>query len=179
VLWSDDLIVATFAHEEASVPRIWTDTVFRWARQNDLVTADDRNRLVIELARLGYFYTLIEPEVVLAAAKQSNWDIANASLEPLIDWFSNPFTMPEGILHLALAILPEISRLARNVNPFRSELLVTQLLSRISQRRDGLKIIYRLHNTLTHRRRIDVLSDLDVIGLIEVWCAAQRRPPVL
>ena len=137
-LWTDDLCVAALANEHGPIPRVWTDAVVRWGHTRGKIPLEARNELVLSLVRLGYFYTRVEPEVAMWAGERSEWSVADPSLEALIDWFSNPYTKREGILALAGRLLPEVSRKA---SPFRANTVIMQLLRRIEQRPDGVRII--------------------------------------
>jgi hypothetical protein len=154
VLWTDDMCVADLATEHGSIPRVWTDAVARWAYTQGKISSEVRNDLVLSLVRLRYFYTLIDIEVAIWAGNRSGWSLGDLAFGSLIDWFSNPYTKREGIFSLVRRLLPEISR---NANPFHMNTTITHLLTKISQRPDGRRIIIDLF------KAIDVICGADVV----------------
>ncbi len=128
------------------------------------------NHLVVALVRLGYFYTRVEADVVIRAAKEAEWNILDPAFASLIDWFANPYTKPEGIIGIAGNVLPDI---VRNATPFRVNTVISDLLTRISNRPDGTQIINAIY------RRIDAMCGLDALTahslkeLFRIWTAAR------
>lgn len=170
VLWTDDMCVAGFAAEHGPVPRVWTDAVVRWGQARGKIPLEARNDLVLGLVGLGYFYTRVESEIAIWAGKRSEWNVADASFEALINWFSNPYTKPEGILALAASLLLEI---VWNANPFRSNTAISQLLTKIARRPDGIGIIGVLFRNIDAMCGVDAVAARSLKRLFRAWRATR------
>lgn len=96
ILWTDDIAVAEVAREKAGVEkRVWTQMVFRSVAPPD-VYAD----LTLFLLQWRYFFTRVEPDVVLAACRTGSWDPNAPVLRRIAEWLS----MPE-LMHLGAALV--------------------------------------------------------------------------
>jgi hypothetical protein len=94
VLWTDDIAVAEFARERAGVEkRVWTQMVFRSVAPPN-VYAD----LTLFLLHWRYFFTRVEPDVVLAACRIASWNPDDPVLVRVVEWLG----MPE-LVHLGAA----------------------------------------------------------------------------
>ncbi|MEX2140768.1 MAG: hypothetical protein WD894_16010 [Pirellulales bacterium] len=165
-VWTDDMCVAAFTAENTHAKRVWTDVVFRWARNRGRVSSVAYQDLVADLVRLGYFYTRVEAEILIRKAQQAEWSLADPKFASLLDWLGNPYTKREGIIAIAGKVLPEV---VRNANSFRANTVVTHLLTRISTRRDGNLIIRTLYEEVDPICGIDVNTARTLKQLFQLW----------
>jgi len=171
VLWTDDVCISAIANQDQPLPRVWTESVAEWAFNEKKVTLQTRNQLIIMLVSHGYHYTRMHPETALWAAEQSEWKTDDTSFEAVLRWLSNPFTKPIGILGIAAKLLLEASR--RIDSPFRMDEVNTQILSRVSQRPDGRKIIQELLNRMDEICGLDVVTARNLKLTIHAWRATR------
>lgn len=172
-IWTDDMVVAVFGHEHCAVPRVWTDAVFRWATAKKLIASEERTKLMVELVRLGFFHTRLDLQAVIQVAKDAHLNVTDQSLAALVAWFSNPFTMPDGILRMSQKLLPEFARLSQTELPVLSETLITQVLNEIAKRRDGPKIIEELRQSIDRVCGFEVVIANALKQSIDAWVVAQ------
>ena len=170
VLWTDDMCVAGFAAGHGPIPRIWTDAIVRWGHARGRIPLEVRNDLVLSLVSLGYFYTRVESDIALWAGERSGWNVGNSSFDALLNWFSNPYTKREGIIALAGSLVPAIFR---NTNAFRSNTAISQLLTKIAHRPDGMRILGTLYKNIDAICGMDVAAARSLKALFRAWRAAR------
>lgn len=140
VLWTDDIAVAEVAKEIVGVVnRVWTQIVFR-----KLAPSEVYIDLTLFLLHWRYFFTRIEPEVVLAACHTGSWNGDAPSLLRIIEWLGMPEITNYGAAAQCVLSLRLIWR--EGIEVKQKEDVARQLLRAIHRRPGGrqtLKIIAR------------------------------------
>jgi nucleoside phosphorylase/tetratricopeptide (TPR) repeat protein len=102
VLWTDDMAVAELAKERAGVnKRVWTQVVAGKTTSKDVYTD-----LTLFLLQWRYFFTRVEPDVVLAACRKALWDPTSPPLQQVIDWLCMPELIHIAAVQIAARSLP-------------------------------------------------------------------------
>lgn len=94
VLWTDDLAVADVSRHYLNIhQRVWTQAVFS-ATAPPQVFID----LSLFLLLWRYFFTRVDPDVVLAACRLAAWDPEHPALKRIAEWLATP-----ELIHIAAA----------------------------------------------------------------------------
>lgn len=75
LLYSDEQIIRNVAKQEFSTDGIWTQGLLLYYLNNNIIKKNQFNEITIELANLHYYHTIIDPYVLLEAAKKSDWKL--------------------------------------------------------------------------------------------------------
>jgi hypothetical protein len=152
VLWTDDIAVAEVARERAGVERrVWTQLVFRSTAATDLF-AD----LTLFLLEWRYFFTRIEPEVVVPAGNRAGWDPDQLPLASVLQWVQTPGLDEQSAFLVSARMLPLIWRNA----PFTHQReAVTQALAReLLKRPGGRRMIASIISVINELFPVDVFG---------------------
>jgi hypothetical protein len=140
VLWTDDIAVAEVAREKAGVEkRVWTQMVFRSVAPPEVYVG-----LTLFLLQWRYFFTRVEPDVVLAACRTGSWDPDAPVLKRIAEWLS----MPE-LMHLGAAqVCAHSLRLVWKQGSEVGQKVARALLRAILGRQGGRHAVVSLANNL-------------------------------
>jgi hypothetical protein len=106
VLWTDDIAVAEVAREQAAVAkRVWTQLVFRSIAPGDVYA-----NLTLFLLQWRYFFTRVEPDLVVPAGDRANWDANQPPLASVLRWVSAPELQDQGAVVVSARMLPLLWR---------------------------------------------------------------------
>jgi hypothetical protein len=75
LLYSEEQIIRNLAKQDFSIYGIWTQGLLFYCLNSNLIQKNRFNEKTIELANLHYYHTVIDPYVLLEAAKKSAWKI--------------------------------------------------------------------------------------------------------
>jgi hypothetical protein len=152
VLWTDDLAVADVARQQLDLEkRTWTQAVF-------IATATPQVCLDLSLFLLHwrYFFTRIEPGIIVPAGNQANWDPETPPLSAVLKWLSAPELQVEGAIKVGGMMLPLIWR---HASLLTQRVAVTRMLALEILKRDGGRDI-----VLGLIAATNVLFKIDIIG---------------
>src|SRR5262249_44766536 len=106
VLWTDDIAVAEVARERAGVAkRVWTQLAFR-----SIAPSDAFANLPLFQLQCRYFFTRVEPEIVVPAGGQAGWNADRPPLMLVLRWLSAPELEEKGAILVGARMLPLIWR---------------------------------------------------------------------
>lgn len=107
-LWTDDLCVAGLALAEFGVVRTWTQLISERFLDAGLLAAPALTNLMIRLVSAGYELTQCTPSMVLAAARDADWNANRSPFREVIDWLADPRLNGEAVLAISVNAIREI-----------------------------------------------------------------------
>lgn len=186
LLYSDDWTLRQVAKAQFDIDGVWTQLLLTYCRNINILEQDNYNEMIIKLVLSNYHYTSIDAQVLIEAAKKSDWLVKRP--------FTNLLNLISNNGNVSLLILNEqIDRISLNsiINvtvEFIYELWKQYKIHQISnERRDSLVI--GMLNAIVHRRqnRIAIIrklmaevqqkfyllpfDELQIIQLINAWKA--------
>lgn len=152
VLWTDDVAVAEVAMERAGVSkRVWTQLVAKSAAPQDLC-----DKITLFLLQWGYFFTRVEPELVVVAGTQSGWNPSQPPLSSVLQWVGAPELQDQDAFLVAARMLPLVWRYA--IFAHQQEAVTQALAQELLKRPQGRQMVAGII------AGIDDIFGVDVIG---------------
>lgn len=142
VLWTDDLAVADTARHYLNLEyRAWTQAVF-------IVTAPVQECIDLSLFLLQwrYFFTRVEPDVVLTACRLASWTPDAPVLKRVAEWLAMPELNHLGAARVCALSLRLIWREGAEVS--QKQGVASVLLGAILGRQDGRRMVVSIRNNL-------------------------------
>jgi tetratricopeptide (TPR) repeat protein len=134
-LWTDDIVVAEIARKSVGVEkRVWTQAVFKLVAPPDVFA-----ELTIFLLQWRYFFTRLEPEVVIAACRAASWNPNAPSVLRVVEWLKMPELIADGAVQMCAASLRLIWK--EEVGAAQKQALAKALLGAILARQDGRQAV--------------------------------------
>ncbi|MCP4548014.1 MAG: hypothetical protein GY835_16235 [bacterium] len=88
-IWTDDHILFTQVRTELPAPRVWTQSVLVWASRRGFVERKFTSRISARLLRFGYFFTSLDPRMVLDTCEAASWRPEDPDLSAVLADFGN------------------------------------------------------------------------------------------
>lgn len=170
VLWSDDLAVAEVGRERTGIAkRVWSQLVFREYAPPEVTT-----EFTLFLIQWRYFFTRIEPEIVLAACRDGSWDPDAAVLQSVAEWLGQPELVHEGAIRMCVLALPLVWEHGPDLKRKRG--VAKLLLLAIRRRKEGRRAITFIQNNLGHIFKADRAARTECATVIAEIQQAERTP---
>lgn len=135
VLWTDDIAVAEITRQNLGVEkRVWTQAVFKLVAPPE-VFAD----ITMFLLHWRYFFTRLEPEVVIAACRKASWNPEDPSVLRIVDWLKMPELLPDGAVQMCAISLRLIWK--EGIEVAQKQGVAKALLGAILARQDGRQAV--------------------------------------
>lgn len=142
VLWTDDLVVAEVGKERIGiVKRVWTQLVMR-----SVAAPDVHEKLTLFLLRWRYFFTIVDPEVVVAACRDGSWDVDAPVIKNVADWLNHPELMNLGAVNVCAQSLRLIWKHGPDVG--HKQGVAKLFLKAVRRRKDGRQNLTVIQNIL-------------------------------
>lgn len=170
VLWTDDLAVAEFGRERTGITkRVWTQLVFR-----SLAPADVQHELALFLLEWRYFFTRIEPEVVLAACRAASWDADAPVIKHVADWLNKPELLNNGAVQVCAQSLRLLWKHGPDLE--HKQAVARLLLQAVRRRKDGRRAIAFILNNLGKIFEVDEAARSECASVIYEVQNAEMTP---
>nr|WP_261361099.1 glycosyltransferase [Gemmata massiliana] len=142
VLWSDDLAVAEVGRERTGISkRVWSQLVFRQYAPHEVMT-----EFTLFLIAWRYFFTRLEPDVVIAACRDGSWNPDAPILKQVAEWLGQPELIHEGAIRMCILSLPLVWKHGPDVQ--QKQGVAKLLLQAIRLRKDGRRAISIIQSNL-------------------------------
>jgi hypothetical protein len=169
-LWTDDLGVAEFGREKTGITkRVWTQLVFR-----SVAPADVLHELGLFLLQWRYYFSRLEPEVVLAACRDASWDADAPGVKSVVDWLSLPELMDNGAMQVCIQSLKLVWKHGPDVK--QKQQIAQRLLQAVRRRKDGRRVIDIILNNLGKLFEGDKAARSECQAVINDMQQAERTP---
>ncbi|TQD27911.1 GreA/GreB family elongation factor [Methanolobus vulcani] len=167
ILCTEDKVLRSIAKQEFNVDGIWTQPLLLHFLNNDIIDRNQYNELTIKLVNLHYYHTTINSEVLVEAARKTNWKI-----EDSLKNFLNILRGKNCDEDSALAVSTHFLSAIWNEKIPREDLyvLTLNLLSVIVQERFAPFIIDKIKNRVNINIHLFSSEDREeILELISLW----------
>lgn len=170
VLWTDDLAVAEYGRERTGIgKRVWTQLIFRSVASRDVY-----HQLTLFLLQWRYFFTRVEPEVVLAACRNGAWDVDAPVIKSVADWLNQPELLDIGAVEVCVKSLKLVWKHAPDVSQRRR--VAKLLLQSVRRRKNGRGAINSILKNLEKIFEGDRAARNECDTIINELQVAERTP---
>jgi hypothetical protein len=167
VLWTDDLAVAEFIHQEFGTKRVWTQQIVNYLCEKKYITIDTVEDITTQLMQMGYYYTKPTVGTLIKAVDKSMGDINQAPLRQVLNWFSDPKVRFQGKHLIGIMFIKGLWQSEHLESTSQS--ITIEVLELVSKIPNGRPIIVSWFNSISVIFGIDVVSAAKVKRIIEVW----------
>jgi|GEM_PF-474495 len=167
VLWTDDYVQAKIAANEFGVKSCWTQIALE--TQILLGTLSPAAFAVVsaKLAGSGYYFTGLNPEIILAGARLAEWQANRPPLTNILNSFGTPSVPSQYAFALAARFMVEVFRNTRI--PESQTALLVKILEALAERSDGKLGILAIQKALPNLFGLNVVDLASASGIFEVW----------
>ena len=175
ILYSDDQWLRCYAHSDSGVHGVWTQAVLKYCLVQKSSNETLYRKATLDLAIQGYTYTIIDADILLEAAKLTEWkpqSIYTAALRSL----ANENTTLEQAASVAADFfyklyLEAIKADTQLLDP-RDD-LVFELLKILTIKRSIRKFVQVLKYLIHKKFTVIPLQKQKILNLIDVWLKVQ------
>jgi hypothetical protein len=164
LLYSDDFVLRNFANIEFNVNGVWTQAILMYCLEANQLNKEEYNKIIIKLAGLNFYHTSVDANILIEAAKQSNWLPLNSYLKVI-----NTLRYSDELSTLTVATNFLYQLWQYVIASELRECLVFSLLNAITVERNVDYIISKLSDTIIQRFSLSPLKAIQVILLIDKW----------
>ena len=162
---NDDLIKRFFEGTEFNVEGVWTQAVLIHCLNNGFLDRNNCNKIVVKLVCSHYYFTSIDADVLIEAARQSNW-IPIEPFKTVSVMLSGKNCDENSVVDLLLDFFFKLWKL--QVSIALRDYLVFSLLDVITDGRNQNEVLNRL--VFRVRKRFSILPLVrEIISLVELW----------
>jgi hypothetical protein len=177
ILWTDDRTVADLGKFSLKVRRTWTQAVFAWMGLEQLVPEDGRDRLAVDLAAAGYFWTQLTPNAVLAAGSEAGWDVENPRFAAALRRFAAPEALKSGLVTLAGGVLKGLWQ--RGLLSHQVDGVTFRILKMLDSRPNGRRLIEEILRKRLMLFGGDAYNAARAGQTVRVWTEINRKDAIV
>ena len=166
LLYSDDERLRSFSKSEFKVCGVWSQILFMHCLNNNLLEKSKYNEIIIKLVNLNYYHTSIDADILIEAAKQSNWS-PSYPYTTVLKVLSGKFSDEDSALNVGTNFMYEL--LKQPILSHQRDYLILSLLDTIIAERHRRSILDKLISNIKRRFRLLPLAERQIISLIEIW----------
>ena len=166
LLYSDDERLRSFAKGEFNVDGTWTQVVLMYCLNINILEKAKYNEMIVKLACFHYYHTSIDADVLIEAARQSNW-LPSTSYITLLKILSGKSSDENSALIVATNFLYELWR--QPILPMDRDCLILYLLSSIMDGRKGQETIDKLIFNVNWKFCSLRVAKRQILSLINLW----------
>lgn len=169
VLWTDDLATSLFAKTEFGCGRVWTQFMFEYFKDKEVVPSEVETELAVQLMGMEYYYTKPNVDIIMKAVEKGNWDTENYPLKQVLNWFGDEKVKLEGLFYIGGRVIKEVWQKS-NLDE-RAQAITIRILENLSKRSGGNEVINGLYHSIDRIFGVDVLTGKKVKEVIRGWGA--------
>ena len=143
---------------------VWTQVVLEHCVNKNLLDRAEYNKMVIKLICLNYYHTEFDAEVLIEAAKQSDWKLSEP-YNSVIQALGGQRVSLSSALNVATDFLFELW--TQPIVPSRSDYLTHALLDGLTFGRRPRSVLMELANRVLRRFEWHPLAEREVLSLIQ------------
>jgi tetratricopeptide (TPR) repeat protein len=141
LLYSDDAILRGFAKQEFNVDGVWTQAILLHLLNEKTLERSAYNSIVIQLVHSHFYHTAVDADVLLEAAKRSEWK-AEEPFSSVISVLSGEFSDIESSVFVLIGFFKRLSN--SSIQPLQRGDLIRASLEAISTNRDHLVLFEKI-----------------------------------
>jgi hypothetical protein len=174
-LYVEDFGTKMLALNDFAVESFWTQVMLMSAAADEQITDDEYNDAVMQLIHLKYRHTTISGQVILHAAKKSNWTNTDAFTEVL-----ETLRGTQTEIGSAAGVLVEFMfhLWQQPVLDFQRDTLAMAALDVLSDQRDDRAVVRLMRMAVENRFRMVPLTEARVQQVISAWEALRMKPGI-
>lgn len=167
ILYCDDKMLNLVAKQKYNVDGIWTQVLLLHCLNNSLINNEQYSKLTIELISLHYYHTAINSNVLLEAAKKSNWTL-ESSLTNVLKLLNGKYCNEESALNVVTHFL---SIIWTDETPLQNlYVIVFSLLNTLVDERFSPLVINKLKIIVIESVGLFSVEDKEgILELIRLW----------
>lgn len=166
LLYSDDERLRSFAKSEFKAYGVWTQILLMHSLNNNLIERSKYNEIIIKLVNLNYYHTSIDKDILIEAAKQSNWSPSYPYMA-VLKILSGKYSDENSALNVGTNFLYELWK--QPILSHQRDYLTLSLLDTIVAERNRHSILDKLIHNIKNRFCILPLAEKQIISLIKIW----------
>lgn len=166
ILYSDDMLLRSFAKGEFDVDGIWTQALLMHSVDKKIIERNEHNKIVIRLACSYYYFTSIDADILVEAATQSKW-LPSHPYRTVVQILRGRSSDEISALGIGTEFLYRLLKM--RISPVQQNLLVLGLLDVIVAERDIDIISQKLEPLVKKRFLSQSLDESRVMFLIDLW----------
>lgn len=166
LLFSDDERLRTFAKSEFDVDGVWTQIVLMFALNEGAIEKGRYTGAVLDLVRSHYYHTSVDADILIEAAKKSDW-LPGYPYTEVLRLFRGERTDKEAALTVSTIFLYELWK--QPILPTRRDYLLYSLLDSLTAGRNPGKTVDRLSGKVRAKFLLLPLEAERIITLIALW----------
>ena len=152
------------ARTDFHIDGVWTQVVLEHCVNRNLLSGTDYNKMIIKLVCSNYYHTEFDAEVLMEAARQSDWK-PSGPYDCLVQALGGQRVSLSSALNVATDFLFELW--TQPIVPSRSDYLTHALLDGLTFGRRPRSVLMELANRVLHRFEFHPLAEQEVLSLIQ------------
>lgn len=166
ILFSDDERLRSFAKGEFNVEGVWTQALLIHCVNGKSLEKSEYCRMVMGLVKLHYYYVSIDTDVLVEAARQSNW-FPSEEFRLVLNVLGGRFSDENSGLGVGASFLYELWK--QPILPQYRDQIVFNLLDAITDRRTIRFTLDKFIAIIKQRFNLLPLAVREIIRLSEIW----------
>lgn len=166
LLYSDDVRLRSFAKAEFNVDGVWTQPILIHCLDFNGLEKSKYNEMIVRLISSNYYYLSIDADVLIEAARRSNW-IPSAPFTTVLKVMKANSSDEVSSLNVGTNFLYELWR--QPILPQRRDYLILSLLDAITDGRNRRLVLDRLVSNVNRLFILLPLAARQIISLINTW----------
>lgn len=169
ILYSDDQFLRFYASYKDSLTRgVWTQVVLNYCHQRKFIDEEKYRKATLQLACLGYDYTIINSHILLEAARQSKWEVNSYSpFNQVLKFVSDIRTKPDYAISISCEFIYQLYGEA--IIPNIRDTLIFELLKKLTAKRSQEQTINQLKQFIHKKFILIPIQEKEVFDLIKIW----------
>jgi tetratricopeptide (TPR) repeat protein len=165
LLYSDDLLLRSFAKAEFGVDGIWTQILLMHSVEKKIIERNEYNKVIIKLACSHYYFTSIDTGILIKAAKQSKW-LPSYPYKTVLQTMRGESSIDISALRISAEFIYRLW--CAPISHGQRILLIFSLLDVIAEK-DPDTVLQRFESIVKRRFSSKSLDESRVISLIDLW----------
>ena len=149
---------------------VWTQVILEHCVNKGLLDKAEYDKMTIKLVCLHYYHTAVDAEVLIEAAKQSNWN-PSEPYNLVVQIFGDQRTNVLWALNVAVDFLLQLW--LEPILPGQRKNLTFSLLDELTSRRETRAVLIALADQIRNRFTVNYLAQQNILSEIKVY--AQTR----
>lgn len=160
VAGSDDWFGKYFKGTEFNFDGVWTQTVLMHCLKNGFLDKDSYSKMIVKLVCSHYYFTSIDADVLIEAARQSNW-IPSEPFKTVSEMLKKTHD-ENSTINISIDFFFKLWK--QQIPPELRDYLVFNLLSVVADRKNQKEILDRL--VFQMRNRFSVFPLVEKVALL-------------
>lgn len=157
VLWTDDIHLAGYSAAKHGIRRTWTQAVAIYLQAAGRLEKGELDTLSLSLVEAGFAFTRLPPDVILLAARRSDWEDSRDPFRAVARWLGSDQHTGLASVGVVADVLPLIWREAPLLQQRQSATL--GLLRALSRRPGGVQLARNLLGRLAPAFGVDPVNE--------------------